>query len=77
MEPATKGDTPHLRHSQPPAFGTIEITALETKKPPPLDERERRHLMELGADLLSWGHRTAPRLATNVHQRRQSMCLWG
>ena len=23
MEPATKGDAPHLRHSQPSAFGTI------------------------------------------------------
>jgi hypothetical protein len=37
-----------------------EIAELETKKPAPLGEKERRHLMQLGADLeLAWSHPAA------------------
>jgi DNA invertase Pin-like site-specific DNA recombinase len=37
-----------------------EIAALEARKRAPLDERERQHLMELGADLeLAWSHPAA------------------
>jgi Recombinase zinc beta ribbon domain len=51
-----------------------EITALETKKPAPLDEREQRHLMELGADLeLAWLHPAAT-AATRKRILRRSSC---
>jgi DNA invertase Pin-like site-specific DNA recombinase len=37
-----------------------ELAALEARKPPSLGERERQHLMELGADLeLAWSHPAA------------------
>src|SRR4029077_8915398 len=37
-----------------------EIAELEGKKPAPLGEKERRHLMQLGADLeLAWSHPAA------------------
>ena len=37
-----------------------EITELEAKKPAPLGEEERQHLMRLGADLeLAWSHPAA------------------
>jgi DNA invertase Pin-like site-specific DNA recombinase len=37
-----------------------EIAELEAKKPAPLAEKERRHLMQLGADLgLAWSHPAA------------------
>jgi hypothetical protein len=37
-----------------------EIAELEAKKPAPLGEKERRHLMQLGADLeLAWSHPAA------------------
>jgi DNA invertase Pin-like site-specific DNA recombinase len=37
-----------------------EIAELETRKPAPLGERERQHLMQLGADLeLAWSHPAA------------------
>jgi DNA invertase Pin-like site-specific DNA recombinase len=37
-----------------------EIDVLEAKKPPPLGEAERQHLMRLGADLqLAWSHPAA------------------
>jgi DNA invertase Pin-like site-specific DNA recombinase len=37
-----------------------EIAALEAKKPAPLGEKERQHLMRLGADLeLAWSHPAA------------------
>jgi len=37
-----------------------EIAAIEARKPTPLGERERQHLMQLGADLeLAWSHPAA------------------
>ncbi len=37
-----------------------EVAALEARKPAPLGEKERRHLMQLGADLeLAWSHPAA------------------
>jgi len=37
-----------------------EIVALEARKPAPLGEKERRHLLQLGADLeLAWSHPAA------------------
>ncbi len=37
-----------------------EIAALEARKPAPLGEKERRHLLQLGADLeLAWSHPAA------------------
>src|SRR5215813_12556459 len=37
-----------------------EIAELEAKRPAPLGEKERRHLMQLGADLeLAWSHPAA------------------
>ena len=37
-----------------------EIAALEARKPAPLGEKERQHLMQLGADLeLAWSHPAA------------------
>src|SRR5205807_9178418 len=37
-----------------------EIAALEVRKPAPLGEKERRHLLQLGADLeLAWSHPAA------------------
>src|SRR6266446_1231755 len=36
------------------------VAALEARKPAPLGEKERRHLMQLGADLeLAWSHPAA------------------
>ncbi|MBV8090572.1 MAG: recombinase family protein, partial [Alphaproteobacteria bacterium] len=37
-----------------------EIAELEARKPAPLGEKERQHLMRLGADLeLAWSHPAA------------------
>jgi hypothetical protein len=37
-----------------------EVAALEARKPAPLGEKERRHLLQLGADLeLAWSHPAA------------------
>jgi hypothetical protein len=37
-----------------------EVAALKARKPAPLGEKERRHLLQLGADLeLAWSHRAA------------------
>jgi hypothetical protein len=37
-----------------------EVAALEARKPAPLGEKQRRHLMQLGADLeLAWSHPAA------------------
>jgi DNA invertase Pin-like site-specific DNA recombinase len=44
-----------------------EIATLEAKKPAPLGERERRHLMEIGTDLeLAWSH---PAATTETRKR--------
>jgi DNA invertase Pin-like site-specific DNA recombinase len=44
-----------------------EIAALEARKPAPLGQRERQHLMELGADLeLAWSH---PAATTETRKR--------
>ena len=41
-------------------IGSEEIAKLEAKKPAPLGEKERQHLMRLGADLqLAWSHPAA------------------
>jgi len=43
-----------------------EIAALEARKPAPLGEKERRHLLQLGADLeLAWSHPAATAATRN------------
>jgi hypothetical protein len=54
-----------------------EIAALEARKPAPLGEKERQHLLQLGADLeLAWSH---PALDGNQAWRiaRDSRCEAG
>jgi len=44
-----------------------EIAALDAKKPPPLGEKERQHLMQLGADLeRAWSH---PAASASIRKR--------
>jgi hypothetical protein len=52
-----------------------EIAAVEARKPAPLDEKERRQLMQLGADLdLAWSHPAATAATRKRILRARSSC---